>query len=75
VRATLTTARLVKSGDGADDVKPIAHLYRTGSTSWPRRSARDEIRARPPTTDTCSLPRSQQEVFLSLPYQGMDACL
>ena len=71
--ATLTTTRLIKDGDAA--VKPIAHLYKPGSTSGPLRSPRDEIRTHPPTTDTYSLPRSQQEVFLSLPYQGMDACL
>jgi len=66
----------VKNGDGAADVKPIAHLYKTqvyelaGALGVP-----DEIRARPPTTDTYSLPQSQEEFYFSLPYQGMDACL
>ena len=66
----------VKNGDGSADVKPIAHLYKSqvyelaGALGVP-----DEIRARPPTTDTYSLPQSQEEFYFSLPYQGMDACL
>jgi NAD+ synthase len=66
----------VKNGDGAADVKPIAHLYKSqvyelaGALGVP-----DEIRARPPTTDTYSLPQSQEEFYFSLPYQGMDTCL
>ena len=35
----------------------------------------DEIRARPPTTDTYSLPQSQEEFFFALPYPKMDLCL
>ena len=30
---------------------------------------------RPPTTDTYSLPQSQEEFYFSLPYEGMDLCL
>ncbi len=66
----------VKNGDGAADVKPIAHLYKT--QVYELAAALDipaEIRARPPTTDTYSLPQSQEEFYFSLPYTGMDACL
>ncbi|HXZ72455.1 MAG TPA: hypothetical protein VEH31_16510, partial [Streptosporangiaceae bacterium] len=34
-----------------------------------------EIRSRPPTTDTYSLPQSQEEFYFSLPYAAMDLCL
>ena len=30
---------------------------------------------RPPTTDTYSLPQSQEEFYFSLPYGEMDLCL
>jgi len=66
----------VKNGDGAADVKPIAHLYKTQVYELAAAlGVPDEIRARPPTTDTYSLPQSQEEFYFSLPYQGMDACL
>ena len=35
----------------------------------------DEIRRRPPTTDTFSLPQTQEEFYFALPYQKMDVCL
>jgi NAD+ synthase len=35
----------------------------------------EEIRRRPPTTDTYSLPQSQEEFYFSLPYDQMDVCL
>ena len=31
--------------------------------------------ARPPTTDTYSLPQTQEEFYFSLPYDKMDLCL
>ena len=66
----------VKNGDGAADVKPIAHLYKTQVYELAAAlGIPDEIRARPPTTDTYSLPQSQEEFYFSLPYAGMDACL
>lgn len=66
----------VKNGDGAADVKPIAHLYKTQVYELAALlGVPDEIRARPPTTDTYSLPQTQEEFFFSLPYQAMDACL
>jgi len=66
----------VKLGDGAADIKPIAHLYKSQVYQLaeflgvPR-----EIRERPPTTDTYSLAQGQDEFFFSLPYDKMDLCL
>jgi len=66
----------VKLGDGAADVKPIAHLYKTQVYQIAEYLAvPEEIRSRPPTTDTYSMPQSQEEFFFSLPYQKMDLCL
>jgi len=66
----------VKNGDGAADVKPIAHLYKTQVYQLAELlGIPPEIRARPPTTDTFSLPQSQEEFYFSLPYQQMDVCL
>jgi len=66
----------VKQGDGAADFKPIAHLYKTQVFALaeflelPR-----EIRDRQPTTDTYSLPQTQEEFYFSLPFAEMDLCL
>ena len=66
----------VKVGDGAADIKPIAHLYKTqvyqlaGYLDIP-----EEIINRPPTTDTYSMPQGQDEFYFSLPYDKMDLCL
>jgi len=66
----------VKNGDGAADVKPIAHLYKTQVYQLADLlGIPDEIRERTPTTDTYSLPQTQEEFFFSLPYRQMDACL
>ena len=66
----------VKNGDGAADVKPIAHLYKTQvyqlaeALGVPR-----EVCARPPTTDTYSLPQSQEEFYFAVPLAILDECL
>jgi NAD+ synthase len=66
----------VKLGDGAADVKPIAHLYKTqvyalaAHLGVPR-----AVRERPPTTDTYSLAQGQDEFYFSLPHAEMDLCL
>jgi NAD+ synthase len=66
----------VKNGDGAADLKPIAHLYKTqvyalaGPLGVP-----EEICQRTPTTDTYSLTQSQEEFFFSVPYAQLDLCL
>jgi NAD+ synthase len=66
----------VKNGDGAADFKPIAHLYKTQVYQLAEYlDVPEEIRRRPPTTDTYSLPQTQEEFFFSLPYDRMDACL
>jgi NAD+ synthase len=66
----------VKLGDGAADLKPIAHLYKTQVYQLAAHlGVPDEIRSRPPTTDTYSLPQSQEEFYFSLPYDRMDLCL
>ena len=66
----------VKCGDGAADLKPIAHLYKTQVFQLAAfLSVPAEIRARPPSTDTYSLPQTQEEFFFSLPYGQMDLCL
>ena len=66
----------VKLGDGAADVKPIAHLYKTQVYRMAEfLDLPDEICGRPPTTDTYSMPQSQEEFYFSLPYEQMDLCL
>ena len=35
----------------------------------------EEVRRRRPTTDTWSLPQTQDEFYFSLPYDRMDLCL
>jgi NAD+ synthase len=66
----------VKNGDGAADLKPIAHLYKTQVYQLAEYlDIPEEIRRRPPTTDTYSLPQSQEEFYFSVPYEQMDLCL
>jgi NAD+ synthase len=66
----------VKNGDGAADVKPIAHLYKSQVYQLAERlGVPEEVRRRPPTTDTYSLPQTQEEFYFALPYEGMDLCL
>jgi NAD+ synthase len=66
----------VKGGDGLADVKPIAHLYKTqvyqlaAALGVPK-----GVTDRPPTTDTYSLPQSQEEFYFSLPAADMDRIL
>jgi NAD+ synthase len=66
----------VKNGDGAADVKPIAHLYKTQVYALAEYlEVPEAIRTRPPTTDTYSMPQTQEEFYFSLPYREMDLCL
>jgi len=66
----------VKNGDGAADLKPVAHLYKTqvyalaGVLGLP-----EEILTAKPTTDTYSLEQGQDEFFFALPYDKMDVVL
>jgi NAD+ synthase len=66
----------VKIGDGAADVKPIAHLYKSQVYQMAEYlGVPGEILVRPPTTDTYSLQQGQDEFYFSLPYQQLDLCL
>ena len=66
----------VKLGDGAADVKPIAHLYKSQVYQLAEHlGVPADVRARPSTTDTYSLPQSQEEFYFSLPHERMDLCL
>lgn len=66
----------VKLGDGAADLKPIAHLYKTQVYQLAEYlGLPNEIQRRPPTTDTYSLPQLQDEFYFSLPYDKLDVCL
>ena len=66
----------VKLGDGAADIKPIAHLYKTQVYALAAAlELPEEIRSRPPSTDTYSLPQTQEEFYFSLPYDEMDLCI
>lgn len=66
----------VKTGDGAADIKPIAHLYKTQVYQLAEYLEVPEVvTSRPPTTDTYSLPQGQDEFYFSLPYDRMDLCL
>jgi NAD+ synthase len=66
----------VKNGDGAADFKPIAHLYKSQVYQLAEHlDIPEEVRRRPPTTDTWSLAQTQDEFYFSLPYREMDLCL
>jgi len=66
----------VKLGDGAADIKPIAHLYKTQVYQLAEYLRIPEvILNRPPTTDTYSLPQTQEEFYFCLPYHAMDLVL
>ncbi len=66
----------VKLGDGAADIKPIAHLYKTQVYQLAEfLGVPKEICSRPPTTDTYSLPQGQDEFYFSLTHDKMDICL
>ncbi len=66
----------VKQGDGSADFKPIAHLYKTQVYQLAEHlRVPAEIRQRPPTTDTFSMPQTQEEFYFALPYDRMDLCL
>jgi NAD+ synthase len=66
----------VKNGDGAADLKPLAHLYKTQVYQLAAYlGIPEEIQKRPPTTDTYPLEQSQEEFYFPLPYDRMDLCL
>ncbi|HWA56742.1 MAG TPA: NAD(+) synthase [Gemmatimonadales bacterium] len=66
----------VKGGDGLADVKPIAHLYKTQVYALADYlGVPKSITSRPPTTDTYSLPQTQEEFYFSLPARSLDLVL
>ncbi|HYE24094.1 MAG TPA: NAD(+) synthase [Clostridia bacterium] len=66
----------VKNGDGAADIKPIAHLYKTQVYQLGEYlGVPGEILSRPSTTDTFSLPQSQEEFYFAVSLDKMDLCL
>jgi len=63
----------VKHGDGAADVKPIAHLFKTQIYQLAKYlQIPDEIQKRTPTTDTYSAEQTQEEFFFKLPFEMLD---
>lgn len=66
----------VKNGDGAADLKPIAHLYKSQVYQLAAYlGVPEEIQRRPPTTDTYSLEQTEEEFYFALPLDKMDLCL
>src|SRR5262245_15500290 len=66
----------VKDGDGAADVKAIAHLYKSQvDDKQPYVHVPEKVRNRPPTTHTYSLAQGQDEFYFLVPYRQMDLCL
>lgn len=63
----------VKYGDGGVDLNPIIHLFKTQVYQLAAYlDVPQEIRQRPPTSDTYSAPTTQQEFFFRLPFETMD---
>jgi len=66
----------VKLGDGAADVKPIAHLYKSQVYQLAAfLGVPEDIRLRKPTTDTYSLEQSQEEFYFGLSLEQTDLCV
>ena len=64
----------VKFGDGGADIRPIAHLFKTQVYQLAEYlDVPEEIRHRPPTTDTYSAGSTQEEFFFRLPFPILDA--
>ena len=63
----------VKYGDGGADIQPLAHLFKTQVYQLAEYlGVPEEIRQRPPTTDTYSAHSTQEEFFFRLPFKTMD---
>ena len=66
----------VKNGDGAADVKPIAHLYKSQVYAIAQYlGLPPQVATAAPTTDTYSLSQGQEEFYFALPYREMDLAL
>jgi len=63
----------VKHGDGGVDIRPLVHLYKMQIYQLARElGVPEEIRHRPPTSDTYTAACTQQEFFFRLPFEVMD---
>ncbi|HEU5364338.1 MAG TPA: NAD(+) synthase, partial [Hanamia sp.] len=63
----------VKHGDGAADIMPISHLYKTQIYQLAEYlNIPKEIIQRTPTSDTYSAEQTQEEFFFQLPFHQMD---
>lgn len=63
----------VKHGDGGVDIQPIAHLHKTQVYRLAEYlGVLEEVRSRPPTSDTYSAECTQEEFFFRLPFALMD---
>ena len=63
----------VKHGDGAADMMPIAHLYKTQVYQLAEHlGVPQEIIDRTPTTDTYSAEQTQEDFFYQMPFDTMD---
>ena len=66
----------VKGGDGLADVKPIATLYKQQVFALARHlGVPASITERTPTTETFSLPQTQEEFYFGHPHERMDLLL
>lgn len=66
----------VRGGDGLADLKPIAHLFKTQVYALAEHFGLPQsIRSQMPSTDTYSLPQTQEEFYFALPYHEMDLLL
>ena len=66
----------VKNGDGAADLKPIAHLYKSQVYQLARYlGVPDEICQRPASEEIYPFEQSKAEVYFMLSLEKMDLCL
>lgn len=66
----------VRGGDGLADLKPIAHLYKSQVYRMAEYLGLPaEIRAQTPSTDTYTLPQTQEEFYYALPHHQLDLAL
>ena len=63
----------VKHGDGAADVMPIGHFYKTQVYQLAKHlGVPQEIIDRTPTTDTYTAEQTQEDFFYQMPFESMD---
>jgi NAD+ synthase len=66
----------VKNGDGAADLKPIAHLYKSQVYQLARYlDVPDEIHRRPPASETYPMEQARADLYFMLSPEIIDLCL